>query len=125
MSYAGLLTHPLALVTPTVPDEDDVDERGQPREGTPTVELVHGLVQPKTAREVAASHEAGAQLSDHTIFLLPRRIAAGAYLRDQPDSGRRFDITGVRSFEYGSQPHLEVDCKLVGSPEGPSVPEGS
>jgi hypothetical protein len=29
---------------------------------------------------------------------------------------------GIRSFEFGSVPHLEVDAKLVGSTEGPTVP---
>lgn len=122
MSFAGLLVHPLAIVTPTVPDPDDVDEYGQPVAGTPNVVTVQGMVQPKSAREIAQTNQAGAEYSDHTIFLLPRHIAAAAYIRDEPDAGRRFDIVGIRSFEFGSAPHLEVDCRLVGSTEGPTVP---
>lgn len=120
MSFAGLLVHPLAIVTP-VPTASD-DEYGQPVPGTPEVVQVAGMVQPKTAREIAQSNQAGAEFSDHTIFLLPRHIDAAAYIRDDPDAGRRFDIMGIRSFEFGSQPHLELDVKLVGSTEGPTVP---
>lgn len=122
MSFPGLLTHPLAIVTPATPDPDNVDGYGQPVAGSPTTELVNGMVQPKTAREVALASQGGAEVGDHTIFLLPRRINAAAFIRDQPDAGRRFDIVGIRSFEFGSVPHLEVDVKLVGSTEGPTVP---
>jgi hypothetical protein len=125
VSFAGLLTHPLAIVTPTAPDPNVTDEWGHVVPGADIVERVNGLVQPKTAREIDLSTQNGAELSTHTIFLLPRQVSGAAYIRDEPDSGRRFDITGVRSFEYGSQPHLEVDCKLVGGPVGPSVPAGS
>jgi hypothetical protein len=124
VSFAGLLVHPLAIVTPVIPDPDNVDEYGQPVQTTPDVDQVMGMVQPKTAREIAQVNQAGAEFSDHTIFLLPRRIPGDAWIRDDPDAGRRFDIVGVRSFEFGSAPHLEVDVKLVGSTEGPTV-EGS
>lgn len=125
MSFASLLTHPLAIVTPTRPDPGDVDERGHAELGPDAVVLVNGLVQPKTysgsATEAEASHQAGVELSTHTVFLLPRSIGAGAWIRDHPDRGRRFDITGIRSYEFGTVPHLEVDVKLVGSTEGPGA----
>lgn len=126
MSFAGLLVHPLAIVTPAIPDPDDVDGYGQPVRGTPSTELVQGMVQPRTAREVMLSNQGGAEVGDHVIFLLPRRLNAAAYIADADGSGeltggRRFDIVGIRSFEFGSQPHLEVDVKLVGSSEGPTV----
>lgn len=125
MSFAALLVHPLAIVTPSVPDQDDVDEYGQPVPGEPTTELVAGLVQPATAREQPATGQGGAPYSSHVIFLLPRQLSGAAYIRDEPDTGRRFEVVGVRSYEYGSSPHLEVDAQLVGSSEGPSVPDGS
>lgn len=121
MSFGARLIHSLAIVAPTFPDSDDVDEYGQPVPGDPTVTAVRGLVQPKTARELAAVSQGGAESSDHTIFMLPRRLPAAAYIRDEPDAGRRFDVVGVRSFEFGRSPHLEVDAKLVGSTEGPAV----
>jgi hypothetical protein len=122
MSFSSQLVHPLAIVTPVPAEPADVDEYGQPTAGTPVVELVSGMVQPKTARELAQANQAGAEIGDHTIFLLTRRLSNAAWIRDEPDSGRRFDIVGIRSFEFGSAPHLEVDARLVGLPEGPTVP---
>jgi hypothetical protein len=122
MSLAGLLTHPLAIVTPTTPVPGSATDWNQPVPGTPETVVVDGLVQPKSAREMALTTQGGAPVSDHVIFLLPRRVSQAAYIRDEPDTGRRFDVVGVRSFEYGTEPHLEVDCRLVGQPEGPTVP---
>lgn len=122
MSFPGLLVHPLAIVSPAAAVPGSDDEYGHPTAGTPAVVLVNGMVQPKTAREIAQVNQAGAEYSDHTIYLLPRRLPANAWIRDEPDAGRRFDIVGVRSFEFGSAPHLEVDVRLVGSTEGPTVP---
>lgn len=121
MSFASLLTHKLAVVAPTVPDPDDLDERGYPVEGTPATTVVNGLVQARTAREMAAFQQAGSEISTHVIFLEPMSLDHAAYIRDEPDTGRRFQITGVRHKDYGTVPHLEVDAQLVGSTEGPSV----
>lgn len=119
VTFAGLLTHRLAIVTPTVPDADDFDDRGYPVTGTSTTALVNGLIQARTAREVAAFHQAGAEISTHVIYLEPMTLDHAAYIRDEPDTGRRFQITGVRHKDYGTAPHLEVDAQLVGSTEGP------
>lgn len=125
MSFASLLVHPLAIVSPTNAGPPD-DDYGQPVRGTPDVVLVYGMVQPKSAREIALVSQAGAEISDHTIFLQPRRLSNAAYIADadadgELAGGRRFEITGIRSIEFGSAPHLEVDAVLVGSPEGPTV----
>ncbi len=122
MSFAGLLTHRLAICTPTIPDPTDVDEYGDQVRGPEDVVYVNGLVQPRRAREQASTLEAGAEVTTHVIFLLPARIGQGAYIRDEPDTGRRFEISGVRSYEFGTVPHLEVDALLVGSTEGPETP---
>lgn len=122
MSFGARLIHPLAIVSPT--DAGTVDDYGQPVAGTPITRTFRGLIQPKTADEMPLVSQAGAEYSDHTIYMLPRHLPASGYIRDEPDAGRRFDIVGVRSFEFGRSPHLEVDCELVGSTEGPTV-EGS
>lgn len=119
MTFAALLVHPLAIVTPSSTGAEDA--YGQPVAGTPETVVVSGMVQPRTAQEIALSSQGGAEIADYTIFLLPRRLSNAAYIRDEPDSGRRFDIVGIRSFEFGTAPHLEVDCHLVGNPEGPTV----
>src|SRR3954470_13610144 len=105
------MVHPLAIVTPVQAAPASDDEYGQPVAGTPAVVKVNGMVQPKTARELAQVNQAGAEFSDHTIYLLPRHMTGAAYIRDEPHAGRRFDIVGIRSFEFGSAPHLEVDVK--------------
>jgi hypothetical protein len=113
MGLAARLVHRLAIVTPTSAGED---ADGQPVPGAPRVELVNGLVEPKTARELVALSQAGSQVSTHTVLLMPRTIGAGAWIRDEPDAGRRFDITGIRTFDAGRDQHIELDASLVGAP---------
>lgn len=110
MSFRSRLVHSLAIVTPTPGAEDAY---GHATAGTPSVALVAGLVQPRSAREVALSSQSGAEVSTHVVYLEPRAIAAGAWIRFDPDDGRRLDITGVRSLEFGGAPHLEVDARMV------------
>lgn len=111
MPLAGLLSHRLAVVTPTFEVVNG--------ETTPTgqsVDPVDGLVQPRSAAEVAALSQAGAEVSTHVVFLELRELAAGAWISDNPAdvaAGHRYDVTGVRRFEFGSAPHLEVDARLV------------
>ena len=131
MSFASLLTHRLAVVQPVAAGDplqaSGLGEYGQPLPAAPVSRAVLGLVQPRTAREVDNTLQSGVETSDHVIFLLPQKLAAVGWIADADASGnpipggRRFDIVGVRSYEFGSQPHLEVDVKLVGSTEGPTV----
>jgi hypothetical protein len=120
MTFGALMIHPLAIVTPVSTASDDT--YGQPIAGTPRTVQVRGMVQPRTAREMALVNQGGAEFADYTIFLPPMHVSGAAYIRDDPDTGRRFQIVGVRSYEFGSAPHLEVDARLVGSTEGPTVP---
>ena len=114
MSFRARLIHDLAIVTPTVGVEDDVDEYGQPVEGEPDVDFVSGLIQPKSTREVALISQAGAALSDHTIFLaLTATVETRSYVRFEPDTGERFEVTGIRTFDFGRSPHLEVDARRI------------
>ena len=123
MAFADLLRHPLAIVrTPMLTDEEDLDEMGHPTAGTTVVTEVRGLVQPKSAREVALISQAGAGLSDHTIYLLPTDLTGADYIRHVPDDGRRYDVTGVRD-AAGQAHHLEVDARLVtGTPDADGEP---
>lgn len=114
MPLADRFAHALAIVTPTTDGTLDAD--GQPVAGDPKVDVVVGLVQPKTAREIAALNQAGSQVSTHTILLAPRAIGAGAWIRPDPDDGRRFDITGIRTYDAARDPHLEIDARLVAAP---------
>jgi hypothetical protein len=87
------MVHPLAIVTP--------DDPGTTTTSTPTASpsrarsrtaLVNGMVQPKSAREVALNSQGGAEMSDHTIFLPSMHVSTAAYIRDDPDAGRRFEV---------------------------------
>jgi hypothetical protein len=108
------LIHDLAIVTPT--DSGTLDGYGHPVAGDPVVTLVVGLIQPKSAREIALTSQAGAMLSDHVVFLLPQTLSNAAYIRYEPDDGDRYEIVGIRTFDFGRDPHLEVDAKRVLSP---------
>lgn len=120
MSFRSLLVHDLALVAPS--DEGTLDADGQPEKGDRVITPVRGLVQPKSvlarARERALEGEAGPLIGSHDIFLELMTIPAGAWISDNPadvDAGRRYDVVGVRRYEFGTSPHLEVDAQLVTS----------
>lgn len=120
MPIGDRLIHTLALVTPT--DSGAEDEYGQPVAGDPVTVTLAGLVQPKTAREMALASEAGAQVADHVIFLARRDIDPGAWIRFDPDNGDRYEITGIRDFDFGRDPHLEIDARrLTGGDLTPEV----
>jgi hypothetical protein len=117
MPISDRLVHLLTIVTPTDDVGTATDEYGQPVAGEPTVTNVSGLIQPKTAREVALISQAGAQVSDHTVFFLRSApVENASYIRYRTDDGDRYEVVGVRDFNYGTvSDHLEVDCRRVHS----------
>ena len=113
MSFASHLVHSLAIVTPTT--DGTLDEHGQPVAGEPIVTLVNGLIQPKSAREVAQANQAGAMIADHVIFLERQTLSNDAFVRFEPDDGDRYEISGIRLYNFGRSPHLEVDARRIAS----------
>jgi len=111
MPIGDRLVHSLAIVTPST--DGTLDEYGQPVAGVPVTVTVSGLIQPKRASEVAQTNQAGAIVADHVVFLEPRTLAGAAYIRFEPTDGDRYEIVGVRGFDFGRDPHLEVDCKRI------------
>lgn len=105
------LIHSLIIVTPT--QDGTLDDYGHPVAGTPVEVAVSGLIQPKSAREMSQSNQAGAMIADHTIFLALQDLSAAAYIRYATDDGDRYQITGIRSFSFGGLAHLEVDARRV------------
>ncbi|MFZ0324731.1 MAG: head-tail adaptor protein [Actinomycetes bacterium] len=91
-----------------------LDAYGQPARTYATLATVRGLVQPKTAQEVALTNQAGAVISTHTIYLLPTDVTAADRIRFEPDDGRLFQLDGVRDVA-GLGIHLELDARLVGA----------
>ena len=111
MALPNRLIHRLAIVTPT--DAGTLDERGQPVEGDPTIELDWGFVWPKTAREVAQANEAGVELADHSIVFAYRTVATTAYVRFEPDTGDRYEVKGVEQHNYGTDPLVLVHARRL------------
>lgn len=112
MSFAGRLIHTLTVLH-TVRDDDIEarDDDGQPELVDVVRTEVAGLVQPREATEIPASHDAGVEITDHRIYMAPfDLVAADAIEYD----GRRYEIKGIRRLDFGRTPHLEIDAQLVG-----------
>jgi hypothetical protein len=113
MSFADRLIHTLTHVRVEY-DDDLPDDRGQPTPLTPVETEVAGLVQPKNAREMLDFRSVGSEIADHVIFLAPMDLEASDAFTY---GGDRYEITGIRRFEFGRTPHLEVDArKITGAP---------
>lgn len=96
--------------------EADVDEYGQPiRHFDTSFATIQGLIQPKTDREVALASQAGADVGDHTIYMLRRDLTTADRLRDA--DGVVYEIRGIRDHNFGGLAHFAVDAVKVGSPE--------
>lgn len=111
MSFATRLIHDLTVVR-TPRDESDLDDYGQPVAEAPVETEVQGLVQPRSAREIIDSRNAGAEIGDHVIFLAPMDLHASDHILY---AGDRYEIVGIRRFSFGRTPHLEVDAKRIES----------
>lgn len=121
MSYTTRLVHTLTHVsTPLDTDTADLDDRGYPTPLTPVQTEVRGLVQPRTARELADIQSAGAEIGDYVIFLPRMTVSPADYF---VFDGDRYQVSGgIRDFNFGRSPHLEVDARKV---EGSLVEVGS
>lgn len=89
-------------------DDGSVDEYGQPTPSAADATAVRGLVQERTAVEQDDSRSAGSEVATHVIFL-----PLGTDLRGDDAilyGARRFNPTGIRTFNFGRLPHLEVDA---------------
>lgn len=122
MSFDSLLTHTVHIERDV--DTGSEDEYGQPTSRTETGENFKAAIQPRSAREMALLTQAGAPLSDHSIFMRARllsqadkivhdsTICALPETRDLPTA--TFEIDGIRN-AAGLGHHLEVDARLVGT----------
>lgn len=137
MGLGRFLVHRVSVVRrgTTLDDADDpvLDEYGQPVTTERTIASgVPVSIQPKSARELADFTQAGAGVSTHTIYLYPRDLTTADVLVHDPDtcpartdlSDGRYEITSVPD-AAGAGRHLEVDARLVGSPQQAyAVPAG-
>jgi hypothetical protein len=100
-----------------VDSDTDLDEYGQPIRSFSELAAVPGLIQPKTAREIALASQAGAAIGNHTIFLARQDVTTADRIRDVTAGagGPLYQVLGVRDFNYGGLAHLEVDAVRVAS----------
>lgn len=88
-----------------------LDDYHQPTYGTTTVATVAGLVQPRTAREMAALSQAGASVSDHVGYMAPlASLGTDCWIEV---AGIRFDVVSIAD-AAGLGHHYEVGLRRVG-----------
>jgi head-tail adaptor len=122
VSFASLLRHSLVIerfypgvvaATSTVPEHPVLDDYGQPVYAWATFLTVAGLIQPRSATEVAVQSQGGATMTDAVAYVEPCAVLARDRIRLASDtSGPWYEITGVRD-AAGHGHHLELDCRLV------------
>jgi hypothetical protein len=113
MSFAARLIHDLSLVKVTYSGTDDT--YGQPP-ASESSSLIKGLVQDKTGDEAPDTRSAGVLVADHVVFLALSTDIKGAdhLIWHRPDrENLRLQVVNVRAFEFGTSPHLEVDCRAL------------
>jgi hypothetical protein len=111
------LTHTVAVMRRT---EGAEDEYGQPILIEALLATVPAAIQPKTEEEQALLSQAGAEVSDHTVFMLPMDIVGSDFIvhdendcpltSDLPDM--RLEIDGMRN-AAGIGHHLELSVRNV------------
>jgi SPP1 family predicted phage head-tail adaptor len=110
MTLAGLLRQSLVIQRAVA---SGVNEFGEPVYTWSDLATVRGSVQPKSASEVAAVSQGGAEIVTHVIYLLPTDVTAKDRIRlVSAATGPYYQITGVRD-AAGRGQHLELDAHEV------------
>ena len=122
MSFDDRLRHSLVIyrnVPAVVPAHDPpgptdgdpiLDDYGQPVMGATTVATVRGLIQPRSAKEIALTSQAGAVIGTHVGYMRP---LAGLTTADWIEhDGVRFDILSMPD-AAGLGHHLELALQAV------------
>jgi hypothetical protein len=87
-----------------------LDAYGQPVSSPITVATVAGLIQPRSAREIALTSQAGAVIGDHIAYMAPLAgLSTDCWIERD---GNRFDILSMPD-AAGLGHHLEVALKAV------------
>jgi hypothetical protein len=87
-----------------------LDDHGQPVMAPVTVATIKGLIQPRSAREVALTSQAGAVIGEHVGYLRP---LAGLTTADWIEhNGIRYDILSMPD-AAGIGHHLELALQAV------------
>lgn len=87
-----------------------IDDYGQPVSAPAILATVDGLIQPRSAREVALLSQGGAVVSSHVGFMWPLAGLTTACWIEL--DGVRYDITGIHD-EAGQAHHVKLDLQAV------------
>jgi hypothetical protein len=110
MSFDSLLVHTFVIERPT---DGAVDDYNQPTTTYAELASVPGLMQPKSALEIAQLNETGAVRATHSAFLRPTDVTEADRIRvaSGPMAGT-YQIDGIRD-AAGLGHHLEIDAHTV------------
>jgi hypothetical protein len=87
-----------------------LDEYGQPVTAETTVATVRGLIQPRSAREVALASQAGAVIGSHVGFMAPlATLGTDCWIEH---GGVRYDVVSMPD-AAGLGHHLELGLVAV------------
>lgn len=108
MSFDSLLVHELVIRRQA--PSGGVDGWGQPVSAAVTVATVPGLVQQRSADEVALVSQAGAVIGQHRAFLRPLEgLGTDCWVEV---AGERYDVLAIAD-AGGRGHHLELDLRRV------------
>lgn len=111
MSFDGLLLH--TLTVRRMADTGAKDDYGQPVSLPTTVAAVPGLIQPRSAREVALTSQAGPAIGSHVGYLRPLAgLGTDCWIEDDRYPGVRFDVLSMPD-AAGQGHHLELALQAV------------
>jgi hypothetical protein len=111
MSFDDRLRH--TLVVKRLGPTGTLDDYGQPVTAETTVATVPGLVQPRSAREVALTSQAGAVIGSHVGYLRPLAgLGTDCWIEDDHFAGTRFDVLSMPD-AAGLNHHLELALQAV------------
>jgi hypothetical protein len=87
-----------------------LDDYSQPVTAPATLATVKGLIQPRSAREVALASQAGAAIGEHVGYLAPLAGLTTACWIEK--DGIRYDLVSIAD-AGGLGHHLEVGLRVV------------
>jgi hypothetical protein len=114
MSIESRFRHTLVVKRQTAVLDDEgaatFDTYGQPVMTSSTVATVAGLIQPRSAREVALASQAGAVIGDFVVYMAPlATLGTDCWIEW---GGCRYDVLSIAD-AGGLGHHLEVSARKV------------